>query len=122
MLSLEDLNLKKIIFLLLSAPVHLLCCAPLLLPPVVHLPFSLCLHPLKQQFFIVNLSGSTVWKGLLFVCASAFYDKAVVGEVLCTVVWRSGVVEYCVIQCGTVWYSLVLRNAVWHNVVKCGIV
>ena len=26
---------------------------------------------------MVNFSGSTVWKVLLFVCASAFYDKAV---------------------------------------------
>ena len=35
-----------------------------------------------QEFFLlnflVNFSRSTVWKGLLFVYASAFYEKAVI--------------------------------------------
>ena len=43
----------------------------------MHAPSPRSAKKLFLYNFLVNFSGSTVCKGLLFVCASACYDKAV---------------------------------------------
>ena len=42
----------------------------------MHAPSPTSAQKLFSWNFLVNFSVSTVCKGLLFVCASAYYDKA----------------------------------------------
>ena len=43
----------------------------------MHAPSPRSAHKLFLYIFLVNFSGSTVCKGLWFVCDSAYYNKAV---------------------------------------------
>ena len=63
--------------------------------------------------FLVNFSGSTVWKGLLFVHASACYDKAVYTLLHFTAYFYQHPLK-CILQHLTSSYCILLRFISFH--------